>query len=207
MSTEQLANPGKAYEVSDELESFFFVIFYEGLHWVTHNKPMDLDVKDIFDQAGRIVKGLRTGGTGKQGLYQRCEALICQELEFTKSKPFTDLIRQLYRLFRSLRIFNMITEVGLSPPQEHSPNVEKLKDCKEIVRLMREAVLRKDWSEGSDKVTEDNYPRKETTDEKDQIGLTYLNEATGTTGIKRGAEEVEGEDGHKAPTKRSGVNY
>ena len=207
MSTEQLANPGKAYEVSDELESFFFVIFYEGLHWVTHNKPMDLDVKDIFDQAGRIFKGLRTGGTGKQGLYQCCEALICQELEFTKSKPFTDLIRQLYRLFRSLRIFNMITEVGLSPPQEHSPNVEKLKDCKEVVRLMKEAVLRKDWSEGSDKVTEDNYPRKETTDEKDQIGLTYLNEATGTIGVKRGAEEVEGEDGHKTPTKRSRVNY
>ena len=207
MSTEQLANPGKAYEVSDELESFFFVIFYEGLHWVTHNKPMDLDVKDIFDQAGRIFKGLRTGGTGKQGLYQCCEALICQELEFTKSKSFTDLIRQLYRLFRSLRIFNMITEVGLSPPQEHSPNVEKLKDCKEVVRLMKEAVLRKDWSEGSDKVTEDNYPRKETTDEKDQIGLTYLNEATGTTGVKRGVEEVEGEDGHKTPTKRSRVNY
>ena len=207
MSTEQLANPGKAYEVSDELESFFFVIFYEGLHWVKHNKPMGLKVKYIFDQVEPIVEGNHIGGTGKQGLYQRCEALICQELEFTKSSPFTDLIRQLYCLFRSLRIFNMITEVGLSPPPEHSPNVEKLKDCNEVIRLMKEAVLRKDWSEGSDKVTEDNYPRKEITDKKDPIGLTYLNEVTSATGAKRGVEEVAGEDGPKTPTKRSRVNY
>ena len=207
MSTAQLADPGKAYEVSDELESFFFVIFYEGLHWVTHNKPMDLDVKAIFDQVGRIFKGNRTGGAGKQELYDNGEELIYQQLEFTKSKPFTDLIRQLYRLFRSLQAVNVGKKYNYSPLEEHSSNVEKLKDCKEVVRLMKEAVVRKDWSEGSDKVTEGNYPRQENADEKDPIGLTYLNEVTGMTGVKRGVEEVEGEDCHKTPTKRSRINY
>ena len=207
MSTAQLADPGKAYEVSDELESFFFVIFYEGLHWVTHNKPTDLDVKAIFDQVGWIFKGNRTGGAGKRELYDSGEELIYQQLEFTESKPFTDLIRQLYRLFRSLQAVNIGKKYNFSPLEEHSSDVEKLKDCKEVVRLMKEAVVREDWSGGSDKVTEGNYPHQENTDEKELIGLTYLNEVIGMTGVKRGVKEVEGEDGHKTPTKRSRINY
>ena len=204
MSTEQLANPGKIYEVSDELESFFFVIFYEGLHWVTHNKPMRLNVKEIFDHVEIDDDGSHLGGAGKQRLYDRGSALICQQLEFTKSKPFTDLIRQLYRLFRSLQAVNMEKEYDFSPAERYYPNIEKLKDCKEVIRLMQEAVERKDWPNESDKVTEDNYPRM---DEKDPVGITYLKEDTGATGIKRRREEAAGEDGPKTPTKRSRVNY
>ena len=204
MSTEQLANPGKIYEVSDELESFFFVIFYEGLHWVNHNKPMRLNVKEIFDHVEIDDDGSHLGGAGKQRLYDRGSALICQQLEFTKSKPFTDLIRQLYRLFRSLQAVNMEKEYDFSPAEKYYPNIEKLKDCKEVIRLMQEAVERKDWPNESDKVTEDNYPRM---DEKDPVGITYLEEDTGATGIKRRREEEAGEDGPKTPTKRSRVNY
>jgi len=93
MSTEQLANPGKTNEVSDELESFFFVIHYEGVHWVAHNKPLRLNVRHIFDHVEAIVEGNHFGGAGKRGLYSEHDALICQQLKFTKSVPFTDLIR------------------------------------------------------------------------------------------------------------------
>ncbi|KAF9646247.1 hypothetical protein BDM02DRAFT_3271085 [Thelephora ganbajun] len=203
MSTEQLANPGKIYEVSDELESFFFVIFYEGVHWVAHNKPVRLNAKHIFDHVETVVEGNHVGGAGKRDLYSEHEALICQQLKFTKSKPFTDLIRQLYRLFQSLRVVNMVTKLKLKPPEEHSPNVEKLRNCKEVVRLMKEAVARKDWLKEFDKVPEGNYPRKEKMDENDLIGLSYLNKVNGT---KRGLEEAVGGDGYKTPTKRSRVN-
>ena len=207
MSTEQLANPGKIYEVSDELESFFFVIFYEGIHWVTHNKPIDLNATYIFDQVQLAAGGNHTGGAGERELYFHREAMMCQQLEFTKSKPFTDLIRQLYSLFQSLHLFNMFQGLNRTRSQECPPDVEKLKNCKEVVRLIQEAVERKDWPKESDKVTEDNYPRNEKMDEKDPIGLTYLNKAIGTTGVKRRREDVVGGEGLKTPTKRSRVNY
>jgi len=203
MSTEQLANPGKIFEVSDELESFFFVILYEGVHWVAHNKPSRLNVRHIFDHVETIIEGNHVGGAGKRDLYSEHEALICQQLEFTKSEPFTGLIRQLYRLFQSLRVVNMVTKLGLRTPEEHSPNVEKLKNCKEVVRLMKDAVARKDWSKEFDKVPEGNYPRKKKMDEDDLIGLSYLNKVNGT---KRGLEEVAEGDGPKTLTKRSRVN-
>ena len=209
MSTKQLTYPEKIYEVSDELESFFFVIFYEGVHWVTHNKPMCLNVKYIFDQMERVVGGNHIGGAGKQNLYERDEALIFQQLEFTKSKPFTNLIRQLYYLFRSLHIFNLLTGVRISPSQEFSSSVEKVKDCKEVIRLMKEAVERKDWPEELDKVTEDNYPREEEMDEKEPTGLSHLDKVNSicATGVKRRLEVVVGGDGLKTPTKRPRVNY
>jgi len=58
----------------------------------------------------------------------------------------------------------MATKLGLRTPEEHPQNVEKLKNCKEVVRLMKDAVARRDWSKEFDKVPEDNYLRKEKMD-------------------------------------------
>ena len=97
ISTERLINPDKTYEVSDELESSFFVLLYEGIHWVAHNKPPMLDVKFIFDDVQVDANGHQTGGRGKFWMYIQSANVILKELEFEKSPPFTGLIRELFR--------------------------------------------------------------------------------------------------------------
>ena len=156
LSTRQLIHPGATYGVSDELESFFFIILYEGLHRVTHNKPQRLDMPYIFDHVHTMPDGSQIGGVGKVNMYQARSDMILEELNFTNSPPFTNLIRELFRLFRSLGFVN----AGCTSAEDNQ-NVSKLKDCKGIVRLMKNAVERTGWPEESDKATSDNYPRKE----------------------------------------------
>jgi len=219
-STAQLLDPGKAYEVSDELESFFFVTLYEGVHWVIHNKPDTLNVKHIFDDMQVNANGRQTGGAGKQHLYTRTEGVILQDLEFVKSPPFTDLIRGLFRLFQSLAYFNQAKSAtsrkGIVSSEDRK-NVKKLKNCKAIVKLMKNAVDRKDWPKVHDKAANDNYPRKEEIDKEDRVGFANLKVTTATTDApipgaaiplptsrasKRGREE---DDGHTSSMKRSRV--
>ena len=145
-------------------------------------------------------------------------AVILKKLEFEKSLPFTDLIRALFRLFRSLALVNQDKDLGREPRSEDAANVEKLKDCKAIIQLMKSAVERDDWPEECDKVPNDNYPRDEEIDKEDRVGLANLKEVTppgnaalptaptpavGTSrASKRGREE---DDGSTTPTKRSKV--
>jgi len=206
MSTWQLFCPDRIYEVSDELESFFFVVLYEGIHWVVHNKPDALDVKHIFDDVQFQANGRQIGGSGKNHLYTWKGDVILQQLEFTKSPPFTDLIRGLFRLFQSLAFVNCYKQSGrdLWPPDV--ADVDKLKNCRTIIQLMKDAVDREDWPEAHDKVVNDNYPQEEI-DKEDRIGFANLKlrcaplpAPTGTSRTsKRGREE---DDGRTAPTKR-----
>ena len=133
MSTEQLNNPGKVYKVLDELEPCFFVIFYKGVHWIEHNKPPCLDVKFIFDHMQTIVQCNHVGSTGKWDLYAKHNVMMSQELTFTRSQPFTDLIGELYCLFQSLHYVNTAKQGLFSQKKEHISNIKKLKDCKEII--------------------------------------------------------------------------
>jgi len=222
ISTAQLRDPGKAYEVSDELESFFFVILYTGLHWVIHNKPDALDVKHIFDDVRVSANGRQTGGLGKYNMYTMEDLVILQDLEFNKSPPFTDLIRKLFLLFQSLTFVNQAKNARRKIiSTEDRKNVHKLKSCKAIVRLMKNAVEREDWPEVHDKAANDIYPRKEEIDKEDRVGLANLKVTTAIVNApipgasvplpasastsrasKRGREE---DDGHTTPTKRSKV--
>jgi hypothetical protein len=217
ISTAQLSDPGKIYEVSDELESFFFVILYEGIHRVIHNKPAGLFVKHIFDDARTDANGRQTGGAGKRDMYGMNSEVILEELKFEMSPPFTDLIRGLFCLFQSLYFVNHDKKGKREPRSEDAANVEKLKDCKAIIRLMKSAVKSKDWPKERDKVLDDNYPRDEEIDRVDRIGLANLKEVTSPGDVplpaspaaasisrvsKRGREE---DDGPATPTKRSRV--
>ncbi|KAF9649051.1 hypothetical protein BDM02DRAFT_1981591 [Thelephora ganbajun] len=213
ISTWKLLFPEKVYEVFDELESFFFVILYAGLHWVTHNKPETLNIKFIFDDVQVHANGRHTGGLGKQNMYivDADADVILQDLEFGESPPFTDLIRGLFRLFRSLAIVNVYKNMNREPWHHDVANVNKLKDCKAIIRLMENAVERTDWPEVCDKVSNGNYSRKEEIG-KGRPGLAYLkmvaparpaplpNPASAHRVPKRGREE---DDDQTAPTKWS----
>jgi hypothetical protein len=218
ISTAQLSDPGKIYEVSDELESFFFVILYEGIHRVVHNKPAALNAKFIFDDARADANGRQTGGIGKQNMYGMNAEVILEELKFEMSPPFTNLIRGLFCLFQSLYFVNLEKKSKRKPRSEDAANIEKLKDCKAVIQLMKKAVKRKDWPKEHDKVLDDNYPRDGEIDREDRVGLANLKEVTSPGDVplpaspapaasisrvsKRGREE---DDGPATPTKRSKV--
>ena len=214
----QLLYPGSAYEVSNELESFFFVVFYEGVHWIIHNKPPGLDLEHIFDDVRVDRDGTQRGGGGKQTMYTSRQDVVLQKLEFQSSR-FTELVRELFRLFQSLFAVNQAKKMNLDTQgwTQYVANVEKLNNCDEIARLMKAAV---EWPEECDKAKSDNYPRQEEIDRQDRIGVANLKVATqvqvvdpsisGATDTadpsrtsKRGREDDD--EGYTTPTKRSRV--
>jgi len=193
-STAQLLTPGRAYEVSDELESLFFITLYEGVHWVIHNKPEKLNLKFFFDQ---VDPDMQTGGAGKQITYTvPGRADILRQLSFEKSPPFTNLIRELFVLFRSLAFINMKTE---NTSSRDAANVKKLGNCEEVVRLMEKAMQSPGWPVECDKALIDNYPRNEGIDEEDPVGRASLKVVVAGPS-KRGREEG---DDNTTQTKRS----
>lgn len=195
VSTEQLLNPGKAYVVSDELESLFFVTLYEGIHWVIHNKPAKMSVGNIFDSVVHHSDGSQTGGTGKMPMYlaPNHANVILEQLSFTESPPFTKLIRELFILFQSLAHVNAMNEA-----KKHIENAKKLETCEEVIRLMENAVNGGGWLVVRDKAPEDNYPRDRGIDEEDTVGRASLKEAVAGPS-KRGLEEG---DDNVTKTKR-----
>ena len=219
ISLVQLLYPGRAYEVSDELESFFFVTLYMGLHWIIHNKPAALNMEHIFDDVQVLADGRQTGGSGKQRMYMN-KFLIPQELQFEKSPPFTNLIRELFGLFKNLARVNINKDIDQESSPESIAEANKLNNCDAIIRLMETAIEREDWPKECDKVTRDNYPRKEEIDEEDRVGKAAVRVSTlepsapeapdsatslptPSTASKRGREEDD--DGYTTPTKRSKV--
>jgi len=180
MSTTQLLIPGKEYKVSDKLESIFFITLYEGIHWMVHNKPAKLDLELFFDQVGA---DMQTGGAGKHSMYTvpGHADVVLRDPRFEKSPPFTYLIRELFLLFQSLAWVN--SERGRS---DDVANVEKLKNCDEVVRLMEEAMQSPGWPGERDKAPDDNYSRDEGIEE-DLAGRASLKEVVAGPS-KRGRE-------------------
>jgi len=176
MSTRLLSTPGKIHELCDDLESLWFVLLFEGLHSVKHNKPTGIKMAAIFDQVDvSLTTGTHTGGWGKSHLYVNNGALVTRVLQFD-SKPFTTLVRQIYRLFKSLNAYYVAQDDEETPSDSAKENVRKLKNCVEIERLLREALGSEDWPVSCDKV-EDQYPpvNRLTPKQKDTVALSYAN--------------------------------
>jgi len=173
MSTRLLSSPGKAYELSDDLESLWFVLLFEGLHFVKHNNPSGINMRFLFDQADVSLKtGTHTGGSGKIRLYSNNGFLMNRLLEFD-SKPFTNLIREIYRLFKSLNLHYVAIDEREAPIDSVKRDVRKLKNCAEIVRVLSEALNSGEWP-AADKV-EDQYPpiKRPSHEQKETIALSY----------------------------------
>ena len=199
MSTRLLTTPGKAHELRDDLESLWFVLLYEALHFVKHNKPFGIHRDTLFDQV-RVcpTTGVHTGGLGKRVLYSE-KILMTKELNFGND-PFNTLVKQVYGLFQALNTY--YRERGNVKHQERNDNtfvvdfVRKLDDCAEIERLLREALNAEGWPESCDKV-EDQYPSMKhlTPEQKDAIALGFVNrpfrEPGEPSGMKRKREEEE----------------
>ena len=122
------------------------------LHLVLHNKPAGLNVRHIFDEIQVEVYGRQArAGSGKYKLYSVDSDVILRQLVFQRSPPLTDLIRELFCLFRSLTAVAVRWNMGGIPSAYDVANVDKLRDCKVIITLMEDAMKRKNWPEVCDK--------------------------------------------------------
>ena len=195
MSTRLLSTPGKVHELSDDLESLWFVLLFEGLHFVKHNKPSGIKMANIFDHVDvSLTTGTHTGGLGKQLLYHN-PSLMTKVLEF-ESKPFTTLTRQIYRLFKSLDAYYVAQDGEETPSDPVKENVRKLESCAEIQRLLKVALDSEEWPASCDKV-QDQYPpiRRLTHQQKETVALSYANRSlmpsSAPSGGKRKREEED----------------
>ena len=151
MSTRLLMRPGKVHELCDDLESFWFVLLFEGLHFVKHNEA-SIDMATIFDQASvSPITGNHTGGLGKHTLYTSDVDLMTNTLEFG-SKPFTTLARNMYLRFRSLDAYYMAQDGRETPSDFLQENFRRLGSCADITKLFEEALSSEGWPESCDKV-------------------------------------------------------
>jgi len=191
MSTRLLSVKGKIHELSDDLESHFFVLLFEGLHFVEHNKPSGIFPHEIFDHVNvDLETGNHKGGGGKNIFYSDGFDIVNDQLKFT-SKPFTTLIRELYRLFMSLHLYHLLKGIKQKPGKSNERNIKKLEGCVGVVALLDEALKSKEWPTECDKVP-DQYPptNRLKPEQKDTVALSYLNQslATGSSGGKRKRE-------------------
>jgi len=202
---------GKVHGLSDDLESHFFVLLFEGLHFVAHNKPCGIFMQDIFDQATVDSKtGHHSGGRGKMVLYSWMSPLISNQLEFT-SRPFTTLIRGLYQLFSSLFDYYIAKDKKKIPHESDARNVGALEGCVGVVALFEEALKSEGWPTECDKVS-DQYqypPTKHSEPEQgDSVALSaHFNKPLvpePTNGKRK--REIESEVGHSCRDKRTKVD-
>ena len=196
MSTRLLSAPGKVHELCDDLESLWFVLLFEGLHFVKHNNPRGIKMATIFDHFDvSLTTGTHTGGLGKRDLYSNNGVLMTKVLEFD-SKPFTALVRQIYRLFKSLNAYYMAQDEEETPSDSVKENARKLESCAEIERLLEEALKSDEWPASCDKV-QDQYPptRRLTPQQKETVGLSYANRSLAhSTGAPSGGKRKRDEE-------------
>ena len=213
MSTRLLTVPANVHELCDDLESLWFVLLYEALHFVKHNDPPGIDMHSTFDQFVICPKtGAHTGGMGKRDLYASSSGQrVVMTIAF-ESQPFTTLIKDMYLLFKTLvkHYAEQDDAIMLQGGTVMEPVPKKLRNCEAIKTLFATALKSKGWKEG-DKA-EDQYPTKKNTTpgEKDVHARSYLphlNSAFGQSldsgeisGMKRkrGGDEDEGKGGSES---------
>jgi hypothetical protein len=192
----------------------FFVFFKVGLKYIVHNKPGGLSPSHIFDDVQTGADGRQIRGSGKLRMYLVDANVVLQQLEFEKSPPFTDLIRELFCLFQSLAVVGVCRNLDREPWSKDTSNVKKLKDCKAIIRLMNAAMKRTDWPDVCDKVEAGSRSRSEGVEGQgwtrgsgggcSALPCSFAHPHQHAHRVsKRGREEDE--DGDTAPTKCSKV--
>jgi hypothetical protein len=122
------------------------------LHWIIHNKPYMLDIGRIFDDVRVLPNGSHMGGEGKVNMYILHSNVVLQDLEFIESPLLTELVRKLFHFFQSLAHFNYDR-----PTSQDVEDAGKLKNCKTIRKLVKDAANRDGWPVVCDKATTDIY--------------------------------------------------
>ncbi|KAF4579732.1 hypothetical protein EYR36_001551 [Pleurotus pulmonarius] len=98
MSVGLLQQPNKRHTTRDDLESFFWVILYYGLHYLphTHRDSLAHMMKEVFDQYDFAERdGMARGGNNKDALVRRGRYLgsrRSQQFSFTGCQPLTEFL-------------------------------------------------------------------------------------------------------------------
>jgi hypothetical protein len=112
-----------------------------------------LDVGRIFDDVRVLPNGSHMGGEGKLNMYILHSDAVLQDLEFIESPLLTDLVRKLFCYFQSLAHFNYVRK----STSQDAEDAGKLKNCKTIRKLVKDAAKRDGWPVVCDKATTDIY--------------------------------------------------
>jgi hypothetical protein len=88
-----LKQPTKPHTIQDDIESFIYIILYQGLSHLKHNKTEQLGVimDQVFDFNWKLGDTY-TGGEGKNAMF-RAGGYIDFDFEFTDNAPMTDWLQ------------------------------------------------------------------------------------------------------------------
>lgn len=190
--------PRKVHELCDDLESFWFVLLFESLHFVKHNRPSGTMMPTLFDYVAvsPTTGTLGTGGTGKSVLYTRKKVFMTDTLKFD-SAPFTALVRKMYLRFKALDAYYMAQGNGETPNDFLQENFRKMGSCADIKEIFEEALGSEEWPVSCDKVEDQYRPiGRSVSEQKDTIALSYASRSLvppdePSGGVKRKREEEE----------------
>ena len=107
MSISRLVDPStRPHEVSDDLESFFWVLLYQVVKCRNSKRNLEQEIQDVFDQRIKMDQnGDFRGGTGKRMCLYRVllDKKIVRHLVKT---PCRRIIEELRALFFNFHLFN-----------------------------------------------------------------------------------------------------
>jgi hypothetical protein len=147
MSTELLEKPTKMQNISDDLESAFWVLLYHALRFVKHNQTSaNIDMGFLFDFGLRKEVGGKMRSVGGQGKRVMLTGPgDWADLEF-ESSPLTWLFKELHKLFEQALLYRTLTnQLGANAPFKDAD--EKLQDAKWVIQMFEEALESDGWPE------------------------------------------------------------
>ncbi|KAF7439780.1 hypothetical protein PC9H_000116 [Pleurotus ostreatus] len=215
MSIDLLRGERRPHKVSDDLESFFWVVLYYSLLYLPHNKVGKLDdvVPAIFEQYTFFGLGETKGGNGKltvmEGDYIGDSTSSGSRLEFENCKPLSRFVTTFLRKLKLRRAYASLASASVpdedgdpsdtDPPDEALPQLPaspKEHNHKDIEHIWNAALRSTSWPmEDAAKYqivkgTEGHAPA----------------EVAGGEGLKQSVPEydLEGDDGEPKPTGGGG---
>jgi hypothetical protein len=87
--------------------------------------------------------------------------VILRQLQFEKSPPFTDLIRELIYLSQSFTIEGVCWNTGRQPWLHGNAIANSLGDCQTVARSVKKAMEGSSWADECDKAEARNYFSRE----------------------------------------------
>ena len=129
------------HQLSDDLESFFWVLLYQVVRYRDRTKGLKEDMADVFDQYESKKVGRSRGGKGKLAVLGGTELPTPIILSLTFRTPCSAMIEELRALFHDFYLF-VSYQTGLEP--EVVEMYEKLRETDPRVQVARNKLQSSD---------------------------------------------------------------
>lgn len=139
----------KEHELSDDIESLFWVLVYAGLHHVKHNNPTVLIGNNIFDEASKIIEDGEVREVGDKADILDTNQLrnfpfLCQ--------PFKDLITRLAQFYAGHYIYHRGAKLEAQNADPEGTCKKKFQsyrklasDPRWLINVLNEALDKEGW--------------------------------------------------------------